>query len=220
MKSTMRLILIRHAEARHNFKPGFIAGPRSCTGLTERGYQQARLLSSRIRNDAQFQNCQIILSSPALRALQTAQTLLPSLPGAALISDEHLYEQLPGKADGMSIEDYATAYGKFDRASEPDRPMAPGGESWNQFLRRVQETPWRIAETYPDQTVVAVTHAGFIVISFLALFGIPPQTNRAWIDPDFTGITEWEMNARPALRLLRYNDSAHLSCQLDLWESP
>ena len=202
----MRLILIRHGESKH-FHAGVVAGPRGCPGLTERGFEQARRLADHIQEKGLLRDCTALLSSPAQRARQTAETLLPVLPVRAIQFDKDLYEQLPGEADGITYEAYNATYGKFNTQAEPDRPYSPGGESWNQFVRRVQAMPQRLAEQFPDQTVVAVTHAGFIVVSFLSLFGIllNDASARAWIDPDFTGMTEWELTPTRR-RLIRYNE--------------
>ena len=57
--------------------------------------------------------------------------------------------------------------------AEPDRVFAPEGESWNSFHERVQRTcssAW--PPTTPDETVVAVCHAGVIMASMRVLLGI------------------------------------------------
>ena len=205
----MRLILIRHAQSKHA-QAGVVAGPRGCPGLTPLGLEQAQRLASHLQAAGRLQDCSVLLASPALRARQTAEALLPVLPVSAIQIDEHLYEQLPGAADGLTYAEYEAQYGKFNAQEQPDRPFSPGGESWNQFIQRVRTTPQRLAEQFPDQTVAAVTHAGFIVVSFLALFEVPLYGPHARIDPDFTGITEWEMMSGSGCRLIRYNETSHL----------
>lgn len=58
------------------------------------------------------------------------------------------------------------------------------------------------------QTVVAATHAGFIVASFLTRFAIPRPGTGTRIDPDFARLTEWRVQ-QGSWRLVRYNDTAH-----------
>jgi len=67
----------------------------------------------------------------------------------------------------------------------------------------------RLAGRYAGQTVVAVTHAGFIVVSILELFDIPRSGGRAWLDPRPTALTEWS-RSNGIWRLERYNDTSHV----------
>ncbi|HEY0602479.1 MAG TPA: histidine phosphatase family protein, partial [Herpetosiphonaceae bacterium] len=131
------------------------------------------------------------------------------LPGRPLREDADLRELLPGAADGMTWADYRTRYGMFDPVAEPDRPFAPGGETWHEFLRRVQATLHRLAAQYHGQTIVAVSHAGFIVASLLVLFAIPRPGTGARFEPRHTSITVWE-RATDCWCLERYNDTWHL----------
>ena len=66
-----------------------------------------------------------------------------------------------------------------------------------------------LAERYDGRTVVAVSHAGFIVAAVLVLFDIPRPGTGAYLDPVYTGITEWQFSGG-VWRLIRYNDAYHL----------
>jgi broad specificity phosphatase PhoE len=198
----MRLILIRHAQSRHTLEK-IIAGPLGCRGLTETGFGQAHALAERLHP---LGKVDLLLSSPVLRARQTAEIIAPAL-GLVLVEDARLTEQAPGAADGLTWAEYETRYGAFDLAANPDRPFAPGGESWNEYIARVPAVFETLARENPGKTVVAVTHAGFIVVSFLLLFGVfSTSANRAWIDPAFASLTEWEwLQERGVWRLNCYN---------------
>src|SRR5437588_7224866 len=76
----MRLYLVRHAEA----APG---EPDELRALTDRGHEQARELAERLAADG-LQPA-VVLSSPLLRARQTASTLARAL-GCACDADERL----------------------------------------------------------------------------------------------------------------------------------
>lgn len=115
----------------------------------------------------------------------------------------------PGQADGLSWEDYRLCYGAFELQADPDRPFAPGGESWSDFVGRVRATLDRFAERFDGQTVIAVSHAGFIVVSLLDRFCIPPSGPRAQLEPTHTSLTEWRVTNK-VWRLERYNDTYHL----------
>jgi len=211
----MRLILIRHGASLHAQR-GIIANGASCPGLTDAGFEQVQRLADRLCALPDASDMRTILSSPALRALQTAEVIARALKIAPILQDDDLTEIRPGVAEGLTAEAYQAQYGAFDWTAEPARPFAPGGESWNAFIARVQAALSRLAETYDGQTVLAATHAGFIVAAFRVLFDIAPragdQTRRGWLDPMHTGLTEWQVSAG-RWTLVRYNDTAHLSRQ-------
>lgn len=196
----MRIILIRHAESRHSIEK-IIAVRSACPGLTERGFVQAKTLAQRLQTTGELDGATHLLCSPALRARQTAEAIAPVL-GLPLCINDQLIEQDTGDAEGLTQAEYDALYGYFSPAREPTRPLAPGGETWEQKNARVTAAMQSIALVHPGQTVVAVTHAGFIVTTFLMQLGM----TRGWIDPQFTSITEWEwMEGREKWRLIRYN---------------
>ena len=116
--------------------------------------------------------------------------LARALPAGPIEEDCDLCELHPGAADGLSWEAYRATYGAWNLLISPTRPFAPGAESWVEFAQRVRATLERLAERFAGQTVVAVTHAGFIVVSVLVLFDIPRPGTRAHLDPGFTSLTE------------------------------
>ena len=204
----MRLLLIRHGESEHSLR-GMIAGHASCPGLTARGFQQSKLLADRLRATGEASDCVTLLSSTVLRARQTAEVLGRELHLGPIEQDCALCELHPGAADGLSWAAYREMYGTFDLIQEPDRPFAADAESWLDFLDRVRATLDRLATRFEGRTVIAVTHAGFIVASLLVLFAIPRPGTGARVDPAYTAITEWQHTA-PTWRLVRFNDAAHL----------
>ena len=204
----MRLLLIRHGESEHSLR-GMIAGQASCPGLTARGFDQARRLAERLRATHEAGDGIVLLSSTVLRARQTAEMLGRELGVGPVEQNCDLCELHPGDADGLLWDTYRQMYGTFDLVEEPNRPFAPGAESWLGFLGRVRATLDRLATRFDRQTVIAVTHAGFIVAALLVLFDIPRPGTHARVDPAYTAITEWEFS-HATWRLVRFNDAAHL----------
>lgn len=200
----MRLILLRHGESKHSIEK-FIAY-NACKGLTDRGVQQAEKLAQRLKAD--FSDCNVLLSTSVKRAHNTASIINPHLNKPIEINDD-LSEQHPGDVDGMLWTQYREKYGSFDPIANPDTSLSPNGETWNQYLQRVRMTLDTLEQTYKDQTVVAVTHAGFIVVSFLLIFDAPFSGKRGWLNPDYTSITEWQVS-NGIWQLNRYNDTMHL----------
>jgi broad specificity phosphatase PhoE len=204
----VRLVLIRHGESEHLSRE-LVACNAGCTGLTERGFAQARALAERLRASGELGDCAALLSSPVLRARQTAAVLADVLPVAAVEEDCGLCELHPGEADGLTREDYRARSGAFDLPAFPDRPFAPGGESWNQVVARVRGTLDRLAKRYAGRTVVAVTHAGFIVVALLDFLDVPRTGPRARLDPRHASLTEWSVSDG-LWRLECYNDTFHV----------
>jgi probable phosphoglycerate mutase len=196
----MRLILIRHAESRHNIEK-IIAVRSACPGLTERGFIQAQTLAQRLQATGEFDGVTQLLCSPALRARQTAEAIAPVL-GLPICINDQLTEQDTGVAEGMTHAEYEAIYGAFAPHTEPTRPLAPGGETWEQKNARVAAAMQSIALAHLGQSVVAVSHGGFIVATFLTLLGM----TRGFIDPPYTSLTEWEwMEGKKIWRLVRHN---------------
>lgn len=77
------------------------------------------------------------------------------------------------------------------------------------FLSRVESFFNTLADTYQDQQVISITHAGFIIASLLTIFAIPRPGTQARFEPSYTGITEWSLIAQRRT-LERYNDTFHL----------
>ncbi len=204
----MRLILIRHGESEHALQ-GIIAGFPSCTGLTTRGIEQAEALAGRLSVSGELRDVNALLSSPVLRARQTAEVLAGALPAVSIEEDCDLCELHWGEADGMPWEAYRERYGTFDLVTSPSRPFSPGGDSWQDFLSRVRGTLDRLAERFDGQTVVAVSHAAFIVASILVIFAIPRPGTGARLDPAYTSLTEWRVSGG-TWQLVLYNDAYHL----------
>jgi probable phosphoglycerate mutase len=206
----VRLILIRHGESHHTLR-GVIGGAIGCAGLTERGIRQAWALAERLRATGELDDCRALLSSPWPRARQTADILAPALSAGVVEEEPNLCEVNPGEADGLAWEDYRARYGDFDLQSSPSRPFAPGGESWDDFIRRARVALDGLRERFDGQTVVAVTHAGFVVASFLLAIDATARrpAMRLWIDPAHAALTEWQVSGS-VWRLARYNDAGHL----------
>ena len=211
--SMTRLILIRHGASLH-MQRSIITGASNCPGLSDKGFQQAELLAQRLRAMPELTGGQTLLSSPVLRAYQTAEVLAHRLAINLIVDDPDLMEVDPGEAEGLTNDAYRAQYGEFDLPTNPTRPFAPGGENWLQFTTRVHSALHRLAETYADQTVLVVTHAGFIVASLLVLFDVPRSGagHVARFELDNTSLTEWHISDG-VWTLAKYNDTTHLASE-------
>ncbi|NND76397.1 MAG: histidine phosphatase family protein [Ilumatobacter sp.] len=205
----MRLIFVRHGAAHAGFN-GLIGGPTGCSGLTDRGREQASLLRDHLASTRRL-SVDVLLTSLIPRAIETAGIIAPALGFDDVPQDCDLCEVHTGEADGVDWAEYPSRFGSFDMAAEPDRVFAPGGDSWNGFHDRVRSAMDRLAADHRDQTVMAVCHAGVIAASMRVRLGVPTGAVSARLVPTHTGLTEWEHDpATNQWTLRRYDDTRHL----------
>ena len=205
----MRLILVRHGDAHAGFS-GPISGPSGCRGLTDLGREQAARLRDAIAADPD-RGADVLVTSLLPRAIETAEIIAPALGFDRVPQDCDWCEVHTGEADGVLWNDYPERFGSFDMTAEPDRPFAPGGDSWNGFHERVDRTLDRYAGEHLGRTVVAVTSAGVIAASLRLRFG-GPWSSEPRLVPTNTGLTEWEFDEiRLTWTLRSYDDVRHLA---------
>lgn len=206
----MRLILVRHGDA-HAGLHGTIAGPTGCRGLTDLGRRQAAALRDHLAEGGRTR-VDALLASELPRAIETARIVAPALGVDDVPQDCELCEVHTGEADGTDWADYPDTYGAFDMLAEPDRPFAPGGDSWNSFHDRVGSMMTRLAVEHAGRTVMAVCHAGVIAATLRVRFGLPDARTDVRLIPTNTGLTTWEHDPAVDQWTLRsYDDARHLS---------
>lgn len=202
-------MLVRHGEA-EVFKRQTIGGPTGCVGLTPLGRAQAEALARRLEASGELRDCSALLCSPLQRARETAAPLQRVLGVPEIVEDCQLCELHPGLADGLTWGEYSARYGLFDLVADPERPFAPEGESYNDFMRRIRDALESLAKQYAERSVVVVSHGGFVVGSLILNLAIPRPGTGAHLDPTNTGLTEWRRSDH-TWTLVRYNDAAHLA---------
>ncbi len=211
-----RLVLVRHGEARCNVT-GVCGGQRGCTGLTERGVAQVAALRDRLVATGELAGAAALVASELPRAVETAELLAPALgrpgrgSGLEVVRDCDVCELHPGEADGLAWDEFSARFGDPDWDAEPDRPIAPGGESWTGFVRRVDAALRRLAAEHSGELVVVACHAGVVEASVLALLPVAGGRDgaRLQLRTGHASLTTWEAEG-DRWRLLAYNDTAHL----------
>jgi broad specificity phosphatase PhoE len=206
-----RLLFVRHGESNVTVRQ-VVGGERTCDGLSPLGFQQAEALRDRFARGAE-PPVDVLIASTLPRAEQTARVIAPALGDLAVRVESDLVEHRPGEADGVRFADFADRFGGFNLRAEPDRPLAPGGESLREFYDRVQRAVASIVREHRGSTVCIVCHGGVIDNAFRDLL-------RVGIEGEFdlwtlnTSITELRLRHRDDAderwTLLRYNDAAHL----------
>jgi probable phosphoglycerate mutase len=203
-----RVVLVRHGESRSNVGR-VVGGPRGCTGLTDRGRNQVARLADRLADTGELAGVEALYSSVLPRATETADILGGAL-GLGYSRDCGLCELHPGEADGMTWEQLTRTYGEPDFAARPERPLAPGGESWATFLGRVDANLRALAARHQGETVVVACHGGVIDASLTLFLGVAHQGTRMALASTHASMTEWAVE-EGWWRLVRYNDAAHLA---------
>lgn len=208
MKKTTRLILVRHGESKVTVDR-IIGGDLTCSGLSELGRLQTealrdRLISYPIELDSFW-------SSTMPRAVETAKILQPAFSRLELIEDPELVEHRPGEADGLPFADYDGKYGAFNMAEEPFRPLAPGAESLADFHHRAGAALHRVVRENLGRTALVTCHGGVIDVALRSFLGLPlvPTFELHTLNTSLTELSKRD-DARQ-WKLVRYNDSAHLS---------
>jgi broad specificity phosphatase PhoE len=204
-----RVVLIRHGEATCNVA-GVVGGRAGCTGLTATGRRQARALRTRLLGSGELSDAAALYTSVLPRARETADIVFAGTgleDGAR--ADCALCELHPGEADGLTWDEFRDRYGEPDFDTDPDRLVAPGGESWRSFVARASRAVAGVADAHPSARAVVVCHAGVIEASLVAFLPLGAQRSRLGLATEHTSLTEWERTG-DRWRLLRYNDAAHL----------
>lgn len=151
-----KLILVRHGESAGNRDRIFASDPHSLP-LTELGYAQAAAVARLI--GARF-NAELIVSSPYLRARETAQVIADVLK-LPLEVEPDLYEREVGAHRGLSYDSLASAP-DYD-ASRPWTFKPKNGESYLDVESRVAPVLHRLAARHPTHDVVVVSHGGVMM---------------------------------------------------------
>jgi probable phosphoglycerate mutase len=214
-----RLVLVRHGEAVCNVS-GVCGGPIGCGGLTGLGRKQVGALRDRLMITGELAGTGALYASVLPRAIETAELVAPALAGAdadgrrrpslSVETDCLLCELHPGEADGLTWVEFTERFGDLDWDADPDRPIAPGGESWRGFVNRVAGALDTIVARHVGQLVVIACHAGVIEASLLAKMPVSGGLAgaRMQLRTQHASMTTWEIEGG-RWRLLGYNDAAH-----------
>jgi probable phosphoglycerate mutase len=201
------LYLIRHGEAISALEKR-IGNSR----LSPLGILQAERLRDRLAATKEIK-ADVLIASTMHRAHQTAQIVAPAF-GLPLILDDTIQELRPGEAEGMTNKEYKEAFGEVDFEANPYQPVAPGGESWADFVLRVGSALHRITHEHEGKTIVLFCHGGIIDGSFLYFFKMSAWVPTIHFFTRNTSITHWQQGTmdddKKYWRLMKYNDVFHL----------
>ena len=202
-----QLVLVRHGVTTLNEQRRYIGS--TDLELSEKGLAQAEAVSAGLRAEP----LDMIFSSTAKRALQTAQTIckprdleVHAVPG--------LNEVDFGEWEGLNFEEIEEAWPNFiHRWLAGEKGFPPGGEPIGSFRQRVNETIESILTQTGADNIAVVAHAG--TIKLIICYFLDLDLSAIWkMRQDTAGISRIEFFEDGISTLNQLNDVCHLSKEL------
>ncbi|MBZ4653671.1 MAG: pspA 1 [Peptococcaceae bacterium] len=161
-----RLIFVRHGLTIWNYE--FRYQGHTDIELSEEGIAQAQALQKRLSTEKPS----AIYSSDLRRAWQTAQIIAEAF-GLPVNLLPELREINFGVWEGLTYRDLEKNYPELLKTwlETPDQLVIPGGETFAMVQERALKAVKDIAQQYPDDTVIIVTHGGTIAAIICGLQG-------------------------------------------------
>lgn len=139
--------------------------------LNDTGRKQAHHISTVIAD----QKPHVILSSPVLRAMETAQIIHTKTPKLKLMTEPLLRERAFGIYEGKTyeyIEQHVPRL-SFNQTAHYPNLIPPEGESIVDVARRVESLLVKLRRDFNGQKVVLVTHGMYLRVFLSNVLGIP-----------------------------------------------
>jgi broad specificity phosphatase PhoE len=199
----MRLIAVRHGETEWNQElreMGHLDSP-----LTPRGIEQAQALGRRLDK----LGFDVLYSSDLGRAIHTAE-IIGAICRKPVHLNSDLRERHMGVFQGLTREEinerYPDQMAAYERTGFLD--VIPDGESAQERTDRSVRVLTEIASRHAEQTVVVVTHGGFLTGFLGFVLGIPFSNGRRF-KKENAGFNAFEY-VEPNWYLQTWNDVSHL----------
>ena len=199
------IYLIRHGETILTPERKFSGSGSLNPSLTETGRAQAKVVANEIAKIKP----DVLIASPLARTRETAE-YISETTGLKPIYDEVWYECNFGVWDGLSNKEVQERYPEeynswiFSSAYAP-----PGGESYDDLGARIEPAFDALAEKYPGQKVVIVTHNGVIKqLASLVIEGNPNSLFHIDVGPcSISSFSIWPSDGLRAVRSI--NERGH-----------
>jgi ribonuclease H / adenosylcobalamin/alpha-ribazole phosphatase len=199
-------VLLRHGQTPMSVQQRY-AG-RSDVPLTDVGVQQAVAAAKRLAPAG----IGVIVTSPLLRAVQTAQEVA-AVTGAAVVTDDGFRETDFGAWDGLTFAEVRERWPSEVSSWLADPDVAPpGGESFAEVSARVTAALRRVLAEREGQQVLIVSHVTPIkTLVAAALLAPPAALFRMHLDVAALCEIDWYADGPAVLR--SFNDTGHLCDQ-------
>ena len=145
------ICLIRHGQTDWNKK--FLIQGRENNPLNEEGIIQAHITANLLLNNDS--NWDVIISSPLIRAVQTAEIIKDKLNlKSPIIINNNVIEREFGAAEGLTISEEV-----YDRINNDDYDNL---ETCKELQKRSMDTIIDIVKSFPNKKILIITHSHFI----------------------------------------------------------
>lgn len=198
----MKLTLVRHGETVEN-KALLLQGQKDGT-LSKTGLKQISKVARKLRNE----HFDVAYTSDLRRARQTCEKILEYHPGVEMHLSEKLRERHFGELEGRLRTDYYQMVEKSGLSFDLFQP--PGGESFQEVLKRALSFVLEIHQKHHDQHVLIVSHGGIIGTLSIHYMNENLAHIRRFI-PENTGVSRVELNGESQPKLLVFNETDHLN---------
>jgi len=165
----MKLILVRHAETDANVS-GIVQGGSSDNPLNDNGINQAKKLADHLKNE----KIDLDFSSPAIRAVKTAEEILKFHKNLNLQFSNELNEKLAGEFEGMKSSEVK----KIVR-SATFKPK--GGESFMHVYNRIKDFYLTTIKEHKNKNILLVSHGS--LLGALQLYVLKKEITRKDYEP-------------------------------------
>jgi len=205
----MKIIAMRHGETDINAS-GLLQGQRTDAPLNEKGKEQARQAAVKLPCDID-----IIMSSPLIRATQTARIINERFEKEVMAVDNRLIERDFGEFEGLPMDDFYvdiedspfenfTIYADESLSKKmeidinalrrySDNIPTPGGETMHDVVNRVFSFLDNVIQKYSGKNILLCTH-GHVIRPIIWYFnGLPAKENEEVITTPNCGFYEFEV---------------------------
>ncbi len=197
-------LLLRHGQTPMSVQKRY-AG-RSDVPLTDAGVQQAAAAAKRLASAG----IGVIVTSPLLRAVQTAQEVA-AVTGAAVVTDDGFRETDFGAWEGLTFAEVRERWPSEVTTWLADPEVAPpGGESLTDVSARVIAALRRVLADREGQRVLIVSHVTPIKTLVVAAL-LAPSAALFRMHLDVAALCEIDWYADGPAVLRSFNDTGHLS---------
>lgn len=146
--------VMRHGQAHSNVAGIIEIGTDTTNHLTEIGKEQVITTAETLKSE----KFDLIISSPVLRAHESALLISEVLGDVPVIVDERLCENNVGIFNGKTIDEYLAANGKLDFLKFSHRPE--GGETHQEIQNRMMAVLMECEEKYEGKKILFMSHGG------------------------------------------------------------
>jgi probable phosphoglycerate mutase len=171
------LLLVRHASTEWTASRRVCGGDDAGPALSDAGVEEARRLAKALGSElaALAPEPVAVVSSPQVRARQTADVLaagLPGLPDPAVTEDDAWGELCFGAWHGLTYAEVRAGWAaEFAGWAGSTTAAPPGGESLDALAARVAAATGELAVRHPGAAVLVVTHVGPVRAAVAAALG-------------------------------------------------